>query len=199
MTWSLKPVRVVEVHSRAAADVSRFQSEDRRWRILWGLFFIAALLISRVPLAPRHLITFDEINFALSIEKFDPAAHQPQPPGYPLFVGLIKLLSLFVPKVETVFLAAALLLSIAALALLWILGEELLGKRWGVVPPLLLLWNPPFCGDLDMRIAADGTWHYLRTPIGRPALRMRVRQRSCAMIGAGYVPPGVAKVALPQQ
>jgi hypothetical protein len=31
-------------------------------------------------------------------------------------------------------------------------------------------WNPPFCGDLDMRIAADGTWFYLRTPIGRPAL-----------------------------
>jgi uncharacterized protein len=31
-------------------------------------------------------------------------------------------------------------------------------------------WNPPYCGELDMRIAADGTWHYLKTPIGRPAL-----------------------------
>jgi uncharacterized protein len=31
-------------------------------------------------------------------------------------------------------------------------------------------WNPPFCGDLDMRIAADGTWFYAKTPIGRPAL-----------------------------
>jgi uncharacterized protein len=31
-------------------------------------------------------------------------------------------------------------------------------------------WNPPFCGDLDMRIAADGSWFYLKTPIGRPAL-----------------------------
>lgn len=31
-------------------------------------------------------------------------------------------------------------------------------------------WNPPFCGDLDMRIATDGTWFYLGTPIGRPAL-----------------------------
>ncbi|MFL2786696.1 MAG: DUF1285 domain-containing protein [Paracoccaceae bacterium] len=28
-------------------------------------------------------------------------------------------------------------------------------------------WNPPFCGDLDMRIARDGTWFYLGTPIGR--------------------------------
>jgi uncharacterized protein len=37
-------------------------------------------------------------------------------------------------------------------------------------PPPVELWNPPFCGDLDMRIAADGTWFYLKTPIGRPAL-----------------------------
>ena len=29
------------------------------------------------------------------------------------------------------------------------------------------LWNPPFCGDIDMRIAADGTWFYQKTPIGR--------------------------------
>ena len=31
-------------------------------------------------------------------------------------------------------------------------------------------WNPDFCGDLDMRIASDGSWHYFGSPIGRPAL-----------------------------
>ena len=31
-------------------------------------------------------------------------------------------------------------------------------------------WNPPYCGEIDMRIAADGSWYYLGTPIGRPAL-----------------------------
>jgi len=31
-------------------------------------------------------------------------------------------------------------------------------------------WNPPFCGDIDIRISADGTWFYQKTPIGRPAL-----------------------------
>ncbi len=36
--------------------------------------------------------------------------------------------------------------------------------------PPVELWNPPFCGDLDMRIAADGTWFYMKTPIGRPPL-----------------------------
>ena len=31
-------------------------------------------------------------------------------------------------------------------------------------------WNPPYCGDIDMEIRADGTWFYMGTPIGRPAL-----------------------------
>jgi hypothetical protein len=31
-------------------------------------------------------------------------------------------------------------------------------------------WNPPFCGDIDMEIRADGTWFYMGTPIGRQPL-----------------------------
>src|SRR5579863_7826019 len=42
--------------------------------------------------------------------------------------------------------------------------------RAGKGPPPVERWNPAFCGDLDMHIAADGTWFYLKTPIGRPAL-----------------------------
>jgi len=34
-------------------------------------------------------------------------------------------------------------------------------------PAPVHLWNPDFCGDLDMRIARDGTWFYLGSPIGR--------------------------------
>jgi hypothetical protein len=37
-------------------------------------------------------------------------------------------------------------------------------------PAPVHLWNPPFCGDLDMRIASDGTWFYLKSPIGRHTL-----------------------------
>lgn len=36
--------------------------------------------------------------------------------------------------------------------------------------PPVHLWDPEFCGDLDMKIARDGTWFYLGTPIGRPEL-----------------------------
>lgn len=36
--------------------------------------------------------------------------------------------------------------------------------------PPVHLWNPPFCGDIDMRIARDGIWFYQGTPIGRPGM-----------------------------
>jgi len=47
-------------------------------------------------------------------------------------------------------------------------SAKMAGKGRGLPP--VEDWNPPFCGDLDMRIARDGTWFYLGTPIGRHEL-----------------------------
>lgn len=31
-------------------------------------------------------------------------------------------------------------------------------------------WDPPYCGEMDMRIASDGRWYHEGSPIGRPQL-----------------------------
>ncbi|HAJ46210.1 MAG TPA: DUF1285 domain-containing protein [Alphaproteobacteria bacterium] len=31
-------------------------------------------------------------------------------------------------------------------------------------------WTPEYCGQIDLRIARDGAWYYIGTPIARPAL-----------------------------
>lgn len=49
------------------------------------------------------------------------------------------------------------------------LATSLSAAKTRGLPPVHL-WNPPFCGDLDMRIARDGTWFYEGSPIGRPGL-----------------------------
>ncbi len=46
--------------------------------------------------------------------------------------------------------------------------QEATAKAKG--PPPVHLWNPPFCGDIDMRIARDGLWYYMNSPIGRKPL-----------------------------
>jgi hypothetical protein len=46
------------------------------------------------------------------------------------------------------------------------------GKAGGVgkSPAPVETWDPPYCGAIDMRIAADGTWFYMGSPIGREAM-----------------------------
>ena len=44
---------------------------------------------------------------------------------------------------------------------------RLIGER--STPPVDR-WNPDHCGNSDMRIAADGTWFHMGTPITRPAM-----------------------------
>ncbi|TRO17314.1 DUF1285 domain-containing protein [Ectopseudomonas mendocina] len=52
-----------------------------------------------------------------------------------------------------------------------LLGQIPKGEGKGLPP--VQLWNPDFCGDIDMRIARDGTWYYQGTPIGRkPMVRL---------------------------
>lgn len=43
-------------------------------------------------------------------------------------------------------------------------------KAGGKGPAPVHLWNPPYCGDLDIRIARNGQWFYLGSPIGRQPL-----------------------------
>jgi hypothetical protein len=48
--------------------------------------------------------------------------------------------------------------------------EALLKAQSGKGPAPVERWNPPYCGDIGLRIRADGTWLYRDSPIGRAAL-----------------------------
>ncbi|WP_237153196.1 DUF1285 domain-containing protein [Oryzibacter oryziterrae] len=42
-------------------------------------------------------------------------------------------------------------------------------SQGGAKPPVER-WQPPFCGDIDMRIDRNGQWFYMGSPIGREAM-----------------------------
>ena len=60
--------------------------------VLLGFALVAA---ARLLTLPESLWEWDEILFVKGIESYDPLHHQPHPPGYPLLIGLGKLLNLF--------------------------------------------------------------------------------------------------------
>ena len=61
--------------------------------MLRRLLLFLALLFCAVHLAflPHTLEDIDSVNFALGVESFDVAKHQPHPPGYPVYIALTKL------------------------------------------------------------------------------------------------------------
>ena len=90
-----------------------------RWKIAFAMGIAAAVAASRAIYAPKFLVNFDAANFALAIREFNPGLDQPQPPGYPLFVMLLKLLDLALRDARLDLLVAGLIGSIAAVLLLW--------------------------------------------------------------------------------
>ena len=106
------------------------------------VLLLIAVFLTRWPLAPKYLFFFDSANFAYAMEHFNPAAHQPQLPGYPLFVLLMQLLHSFIPNPQHVLVASGILGTVAAAWCLWRLGVEMFGCVAGGAAAALLIANP---------------------------------------------------------
>jgi hypothetical protein len=105
---------------------------------------LAVLVFSRLHYAPKYLFYFDNANFALALRRFDPALHQPQPPGYPLFVALLHLIDAMVGNPNRSLLVVGLVGSVAALALLWVWADRMCGRIPAHLATALLLFHPVF-------------------------------------------------------
>src|SRR5688572_95520 len=54
----------------------------------WAVLLAAAYLAAHLPSLAPSLEDIDSINFALGLRDFDPARHQPHPPGSPVYIAL---------------------------------------------------------------------------------------------------------------
>jgi hypothetical protein len=73
--------------------------------------------------------------------------------------------------------------------------EALLKAQAGDRLPPVETWNPPYCGDIGMRIARDGTWFYQGSPIGRkPLVKLFSRVLRRDSDGKHYLVTPVEKV-----
>src|SRR5437660_3380816 len=67
-------------------------ASNQERRAAWLPIVTVALVFLAVhlPYFPKSLEDLDSVNFALGVRRFDVAAHQPHPPGYPLYVLIAK-------------------------------------------------------------------------------------------------------------
>ena len=116
--------------------------------ILWWAAALAALtLITRLPLRSTHLFAWDSANFALALQHYNVAWHQPQPPGSILYVAAARLLHLVVADANAAYVWLSVVASVGAVWCTVLVGGRLFGAPTGVLGGLVLTTSSLFWGQ----------------------------------------------------
>jgi hypothetical protein len=103
---------------------------------------IAAVAMTRFLCRSHLLYDLDSVNFALAMARFDPAAHQPHPPGYFLYVCLGRLVHLVLPDANSALVAIDIAASCGAAWVIYLLTQQWFGQRAARLSILLFLVSP---------------------------------------------------------
>src|SRR5260370_10201789 len=90
---------------------------------------IGAVVLTRFLFRSHYLYDIDSVNFALALDRFDPTLHQPQPPGYFLYICLGRLVNAVFHDANTAFVAISIGASGVAVALISALTRGCFGPR----------------------------------------------------------------------
>ena len=161
----------------------------------WTALTLAALtVITRWPLRTQFLYNWDAANFALGVRHYDVTLHQPHPPGYPYFVALGNLFTLFSGDPNAGLQAAAVLLECVAVAALLLLGTRMFSFRAGLAAALLLMGSVTFWtyGEVALAYPALAAFSTLTALFAFETIFLkRNRAVACALaytLGTGFRP-----------
>ncbi len=111
---------------------------------LLSIGFLAITAVSRIPFRSEMLFAWDSANFAFALDEYNVAFHQPQPPGYPLYVASAKLLYSLGIDANMSYVLLSLIASSLAVWCLFLLGWRLYGLQTAIVAALLLVTSSVF-------------------------------------------------------
>ena len=119
---------------------------ENNWKsdIFITLFLTILMVITRLPFTSKFLYEWDSVNFALAFEKYDILLHQPQPPGYILFVGLGKLLNQLFHDANLTIVFISIMFSLLTAIVLYFLGKQLFSRKIAIIGAILLIFSPIF-------------------------------------------------------
>jgi len=120
------------------------QSDRRGLAVAVATFALIASWLARWPFRSRHHYEWDSAQYAMGVVDFDIYAHRPHPPGYPVWIALLKLLHVFVDDLVLVQVIVANAVSaIAALVFHGFARRELHSNGLALVATVMVFWSPP--------------------------------------------------------
>lgn len=121
-----------------------FRSHPKVADALLALALLALALGTRLPFRSQMLHHWDSVNYALAIDHYDVRLHQPQPPGYFLYVALGAMANVILRDPQQSYVALSVLCSGLAAIALYYLGRRMYGRTVGWVAAVFLLASPSF-------------------------------------------------------
>jgi len=124
---------------------------------------VVATALTRYAFRSHYLYDIDSVNFALALKSFDPAVHQPHPPGYFLYVCLGRLVDLFFHDANATFVAISILFSCGAVATIYVLANDWFGRNAAVFAGLIFVFSPLawFHGTVALTYAVEAFFSVL--------------------------------------
>jgi hypothetical protein len=106
------------------------------------LILSALVLFSRFLFRSHYLYHMDSVNFALGLSHFSPVIHQPQPPGYFLYIQLGRLAQIIFPDPNSALILISILSSIALVIIVYELALTWFGRNEARISGLLFVFSP---------------------------------------------------------
>jgi len=129
-------LRINEIKSR----LSRVLASD----LFIALALFLLVLLTRIPFTSQILYHWDSVNFAVSITQFDLENESPHPPGYIVYVWLIRAFNLVVNDPQLTMVVVSILSSALAVVSLFFLGKAMASRNIGLIASLFLATSPLF-------------------------------------------------------
>lgn len=101
-----------------------------------------ACALTRLPFVSGLLYNMDSVQFALALDRFDVGLHQPQPPGYFLYVMMGRLARLFVHDDNTALIAIGILFACLTSVMVYRLASEMFGRETGIAAAWISVSSP---------------------------------------------------------
>jgi hypothetical protein len=122
----------------ATTAPARALAEDRGATVWIAIALGILTALARVPVRSRYLFAWDSANFALALDHYNVGFHQPQPPGYPVYVGAANVARLFTGEANAAFVALSVIASGLAVTFLTLCAARLYGRGPAVLAGALL-------------------------------------------------------------
>ncbi|HEX6176957.1 MAG TPA: hypothetical protein VF057_01260, partial [Thermoanaerobaculia bacterium] len=126
------------------------------------LLFLVVLLFSM----PASTWEFDETLFFRGLHQYDPVAHHPPPPGYPLFMGAGKVVRAFMPSDFSALVLLSVVSSAIAFVMLALALRNLSGDAtMGIGGAALFYFSPAMLVHASLPISEPGALALLATAL----------------------------------